>query len=27
VVRRNPNGGYAPVGGVMPVRQFNWQSR
>ncbi len=27
VVRRNPGGGYAPIGGVMPVRSFNWQSR
>lgn len=27
VVRRNAGGGYAPIGGVMPVRTFNWQSR
>lgn len=27
VVRRNQGGGYAPIGGVMPVRTFNWQSR
>lgn len=27
VVRRNEGGGYAPIGGVMSVRTFNWQSR
>lgn len=27
VVRRNASGGYAPIGGVMAMRSFNWQSR
>lgn len=27
VVRRNAGGGYAPIGGVMQVKTFNWQSR
>ncbi|MCU0464720.1 MAG: LysM peptidoglycan-binding domain-containing protein [Anaerolineae bacterium] len=27
VVRRNAGGGYAPIGGVMSVKTFNWQSR